>query len=793
MAEVAVIIPVYNKADTVARAIKSVAGQTFQDIECVIVNDGSTDDSAAVVAETIESLSDSPCAFSYVYQENAGVAHARNNGVFNYTTAPYVMCLDADDAIEPGYIAGLLPELSRDRTFGIVYTRLYWYKPDGTHGVSVWPGEFDVEKQFAGQNQIPTAALTRRAVWDRLGGQRQRYAPLGAGAEDGDFWLRAVSRGFDVKFVQLERGSWFLYALGSGLVSGNKEYREVNYRAWSPWVSKKDIMPPQSILPTRHREYAYGVRWYDEPLISVIIPVGDSHLYMLDNALDSLDAQTFRNFETIVVFDVRPETWARGLAGRLSYIANTWPDCKFTSTAASGKLARDITSKLDADINGMSILDQLPAGKRAGPGVARNIGLRHASAPLVFFLDADDWLVPVTLEKMLDVFQTTGDIIYSDHVGVANIKREDLDKVDGKVLAYDDRKGEATLHQKVADYKCELAMEQPILDGTPPYVICNVSTLVPRKWINDVGGFDETIDSWEDVLLFWRLAWAGHCFTRVPEPLLVYRYYTGEMRDYGLRNAPKLLKYLHDISESTVKMGCNCGKSSEKLRQLQEAAMANGATAVLRLSRGGQLPVADSELVMIEFHPQNQGQIQRYGQNDFGGGNRIAYGPRKSGDKFLVHRLDYDAEMNLAGIQGRPPEFQLLAAPNVAVAVEEEPEPEPEPPVPIEEPIDFVGFEDLDVPDGFEVSEVFIEPVMADISFPDPEPTFYEVPIRDLEIDLMRADTYMAYLLASEIYTIGDLLAYEDEHENGIKDIRGIGPKIREAILEAVEKARADF
>ncbi len=781
MPDVAVIIPVYNKGDTVTRTIESVRDQVFKDIEVVIVNDGSTDDSESRILAAISDLPN----FKYVLQENAGVAHARNNGVFNHSTAPYVMCLDSDDAIEPGYIGGLLPHLEKDRTLGIVYTKIYFNMGDGSAGESDWPGEFDPVKQFTGRNQIPTAALVRRIVWERLGGQRQRYAPLGAGAEDGDFWLRAVSRGFDVKFFPLKRGSWFVYSLGTGFVSGNKDYREVDYQAWSPWVRRKEIMPPQSILPTAFREFAYGVRWYDEPNISIIIPVGDNHLDQLENALDSLDAQTYRNFETIVVFDVRPETWKRAEgSGRLEYIANTWPDCEFTSTATQVP-ARDTTSKLDADLAGVSILARLPAGERAGPGAARNAGLRAARAPLVFFLDADDWLVPDALEKMLKAFRRTGNIIFSDHIGIALIEKKNLGKVDGEVLAYNERKGEALLHQKVADYKCSVAIEQPVLDGTPPYVICNVSTLVPRAWIKEIGGFDETIDSWEDVLLFWQLAWAGRCFTRVPEALLVYRYNTGMMRDYGLKNAPKLLEYLHEISSRTEKMGCGCGESSEKLAKLQEAAMANGANAILRLSRGGQLPVLDKDLVMIEFHPMNQGQIQRYGQNDFGNGNRIAYGPHKQGDTFLIHKIDYEAEAKLAGMQGRPPEFQLLISLDAVASIVEEPEPAPPPPVPLEEQ-ELEEIEDLD--DMFDN----IEPVLVDLSFPEPAPIFRDIRLTDLDIDLKMSYTYTAKLTAHGIVTIGDVLDYEEEHKDGIVHLNGIGAKVRKGILDAVEKARAD-
>ena len=135
-----------------------------------------------------------------------------------------------------------------------------------------------------------------------------------------------------------------------------------------------NIMPGPSLYPTLKKQFAHGVRWYDEPTVSVIVPVGDGHIALLDNALDSLYAQTYRNFQTIVVFDVRPEAWEEARkSNRLKYIANTWPDCVYTSTATD-KRAREVTPKFDADLEGISVLDRLPAGERAGPGAARHGG-----------------------------------------------------------------------------------------------------------------------------------------------------------------------------------------------------------------------------------------------------------------------------------------------------------------------------------------------------------------------------------------------------------------------------------
>ncbi len=94
-----VIIPLYNKAPYVAKAIQSVLAQTFRDYELIVVDDGSKDDSAAIAAQTIEGRSH--CRL--IRQENAGVSMARNNGV-EALQGDYLCFLDADDWWAPTFL-----------------------------------------------------------------------------------------------------------------------------------------------------------------------------------------------------------------------------------------------------------------------------------------------------------------------------------------------------------------------------------------------------------------------------------------------------------------------------------------------------------------------------------------------------------------------------------------------------------------------------------------------------------------------------------------------------------------
>lgn len=96
-----VIIPLYNKADTIKRAIRSVWGQTFTDYELIVVNDGSTDDSLSIVTDLSH---EHPIVI--VDQTNGGVSAARNKGA-EKAQGVYLAFLDADDWWEEKHLEEL--------------------------------------------------------------------------------------------------------------------------------------------------------------------------------------------------------------------------------------------------------------------------------------------------------------------------------------------------------------------------------------------------------------------------------------------------------------------------------------------------------------------------------------------------------------------------------------------------------------------------------------------------------------------------------------------------------------
>ena len=121
MPQFSIIIPLYNKAPYIRKAVESVVAQTRGDWELIVVDDGSTDGGD----NNVKTISDS--RIKLVRQENAGVSTARNNGV-SLATAPYITFLDADDWWEPAFLEEMSGLIERHPAAGIYGTGYYIVK-----------------------------------------------------------------------------------------------------------------------------------------------------------------------------------------------------------------------------------------------------------------------------------------------------------------------------------------------------------------------------------------------------------------------------------------------------------------------------------------------------------------------------------------------------------------------------------------------------------------------------------------------------------------------------------------
>ena len=187
-----IIVPLYNKAPYVRKALESVVSQTYKDWECIIVDDGSTDGSAAICEDFVRSLTPSIVhPIRLIKQLNSGVSAARNNGVAQ-SQGDYLAFLDADDWWKPTFLEEMDKLISAYPDAGLYATNYIYYKPGKTHvALTLKTGYINYPQSYYQSGAMPIwtgAACMPRKVFDEMGG-----FPLGVKlGEDFLLWAKTA-------------------------------------------------------------------------------------------------------------------------------------------------------------------------------------------------------------------------------------------------------------------------------------------------------------------------------------------------------------------------------------------------------------------------------------------------------------------------------------------------------------------------------------------------------------------------------------------------------------------------
>lgn len=183
-----VIIPLFNKAPYVAKAIESVLSQTFDDYELIIMDDGSTDESFDIAYKTVEGHEN----YRIYRQPNAGVSTARNNAVA-LSHGDYICFLDADDWWASTFLEKMDRLINEYPEAGIYGTN-YFYVKNNRQRICVTTAEtgyINYCKVYAEKLQMPLTSISSampRRIFDEFGG----FKPSLKLGEDFDLWIRVA-------------------------------------------------------------------------------------------------------------------------------------------------------------------------------------------------------------------------------------------------------------------------------------------------------------------------------------------------------------------------------------------------------------------------------------------------------------------------------------------------------------------------------------------------------------------------------------------------------------------------
>ena len=203
---VSIIVPCYNYGHLLGETLNNILEQSYKNWECIIVDDGSTDNTYTVSKEFAENHKQ----IRYVYQKNAGLSAARNTGL-QHSKGSFIQLLDADDFIESNKLLSQINVFSEHPDSDIVYSEVRYFSSEQQTLRRFSMNEIDMPwmpKVDSSNHQllmstlidlnfcVVNAPLIRKSVFDRIGQFNTKLIAV----EDWEFWCRCAFQKVNFRF-----------------------------------------------------------------------------------------------------------------------------------------------------------------------------------------------------------------------------------------------------------------------------------------------------------------------------------------------------------------------------------------------------------------------------------------------------------------------------------------------------------------------------------------------------------------------------------------------------------------
>jgi len=218
--KISIIVPCYNQADYLQDSLTSVLEQNYDNWECIIINDGSTDNTGEITKKWIKK----DLRFKLVTIENGGLSNARNVGVAK-AQGNYILPLDADDKISKDYVQLAIKEFEKDNELKVVYSKA---KKFGVVN-ELWDLKAFSLKRLATSNMIFCSGIFKKEDWENVKGYDTKMI---YGLEDWEFWISVLKNGGKVKQLD-EIGFYYRIKEDSMLNKLSEEKRQYLYNYMS--------------------------------------------------------------------------------------------------------------------------------------------------------------------------------------------------------------------------------------------------------------------------------------------------------------------------------------------------------------------------------------------------------------------------------------------------------------------------------------------------------------------------------------------------------------------------------
>ncbi len=200
---VSVIIPTYNRTTLLEEAVKSVQKQTYRPIECIVVDDGSSNNTDEIIANLQAQMNDGSFTLIYIKQKNAGAPAARNNGARN-SKGEYIQFFDSDDLLYPDKFEKQVAFLKSNPQFDGVFGD--WEQGTLEHKKQVEISKHeDIILQFYCERVVHTLSLLfKRSIIQKIGPWDEALRRN----QEVDFHLRGVLAGGNFEHIPMFTGLW---------------------------------------------------------------------------------------------------------------------------------------------------------------------------------------------------------------------------------------------------------------------------------------------------------------------------------------------------------------------------------------------------------------------------------------------------------------------------------------------------------------------------------------------------------------------------------------------------------
>ena len=239
---ITVIIPTYNYGRFIGETISSILAQTYENLEVIVVDDGSKDNTRQIVESFGEGV-------RYIYQENAGVSAARNNGIRN-SKGEFIAMLDADDIWLPYKLDKQMEFFEKNPSVGVVCCQTECINKDGEvlsrRNRKDHPDRKKLYEDLLFHNRVGggSVGLIKKECFDKVGLFDER--PEFKAVEDWDMWIKLAKiyhiRMLQEVLVQVRAGDYNLSSVGNADKMLANELAVVNKHLGSGFSFKKCVV-----------------------------------------------------------------------------------------------------------------------------------------------------------------------------------------------------------------------------------------------------------------------------------------------------------------------------------------------------------------------------------------------------------------------------------------------------------------------------------------------------------------------------------------------------------------------